>query len=353
MLIRFVNTAILALVTILTLTGVYGMVWTLGNWAYEVHRMAGWALITLIPWKAGIAWRSLKRGLGPRFDRGPLVVISVLLAVAALLVIAWGLVWAWNVGPWVFAFRQSAISLHWIVALALVPFLALHVWRRWPRPKRVDFTTRRAALKMLALGGAGVIGWWLAEALAEARADTDTPRSVTGSRERASFSGNGFPITNNAGEGKIRLDAASWQLAVAGAVDAPFTLTYDELLALPVSEVTATIDCTTGWYSTQVWRGVRLVDLLARAGVQPPVGSLRIGTISGYLADFPLAEANEILLATHVGGETLTHGHGYPVRAVVPSRRGWFWVKWVTGIEALPGPRPARVTSDGKLDVPA
>ena len=69
--------------------------------------------------------------------------------------------------------------------------------------------------------------------LAEARANTDTPRRITGSRERASFSGNGFPITNNASEGKIRLDAESWQLAVAGAVDAPFTLTYDELLALP------------------------------------------------------------------------------------------------------------------------
>ena len=37
--------------------------------------------------------------------------------------------------------------------------------------------------------------------------------------------------------------------------------------------------------------------------------------------------------AKHVGGELLTHVHGAPLRAVVPSRRGWFWVKWLTRIE--------------------
>ena len=48
-----------------------------------------------------------------------------------------------------------------------------------------------------------------------------------------------------------------------------------------------------------------------------------------------LAEARQILIATHVGGEVLTEWHGYPVRAVVPFRRGWFWVKWMGEIIVL------------------
>jgi DMSO/TMAO reductase YedYZ molybdopterin-dependent catalytic subunit len=70
-------------------------------------------------------------------------------------------------------------------------------------------------------------------------------------------------------------------------------------------------------------------------------GSVRIIAVSGYLSDFTLGEVGEILLATHVGGEGLDHWHGFPVRAVVPSRRGWFWVKWLTGVEVLTGPRAA------------
>jgi DMSO/TMAO reductase YedYZ molybdopterin-dependent catalytic subunit len=36
-----------------------------------------------------------------------------------------------------------------------------------------------------------------------------------------------------------------------------------------------------------------------------------------------------------VGGEALDHVHGFPLRAVVPARRGWFWVKWVGEVEVL------------------
>ncbi len=48
--------------------------------------------------------------------------------------------------------------------------------------------------------------------------------------------------------------------------------------------------------------------------------------------------SQEILLATHVGGEPLNHSHGFPLRAVAPSRRGWFWVKWVQRIREVSYP---------------
>src|SRR5262245_7636452 len=99
MTLRFVNTTILILIILLTITGVYGLVWTLNGWLFEVHRAAGWALIALIPWKVAISWRSLKRGLGSSFDRSVVVVVSVALATITFIVLGLGLAWAWRIEP--------------------------------------------------------------------------------------------------------------------------------------------------------------------------------------------------------------------------------------------------------------
>ena len=339
MLVRFTNTLLLALVGLLTLTGVYGLVWPFPGWMYDVHRWAGWSLIALIPWKTLISFRSLKRGLQPRFDRSVMIVVSMALAAGTLFVLVLGVMWAWRLGPellWLGAYGDTAISWHWMIALGLLPFFVGHAWRRWPRPRRADFLSRRSALKLAALGAAGVAGWGLAEYLA--RTNASAPRRFTGSREQDSFTGNQFPVTNSVGEGQVRVPADDWRLTLGGAVGKPLTLTYADLLALPNAEKAATIDCTTGWYSTQKWRGLPLPDLLALAQMDSAASAVRLRGISGYAMDFTLAEAQEILLATHVGGEVLDHWHGFPLRAVVPSRRGWLWVKWVIEVEVLVRP---------------
>ena len=201
--------------------------------------------------------------------------------------------------------------------------------------KRADFISRRGALKLFGLAVAGVAGWAVAEAFASLRQNPDEPRRFTGSREKGSFSGLGYPTNNNVGDGHIVLDPATWTLTLKGALNNPFALTHAQTLALPTSDVTATLDCTDGWYSTQTWSGIRLNDLLTQAGLQPEAIAIVLKAASGYPAFFTLAEANEILLATHVGGTALDHGHGFPLRAVVPSRRGWQWVKWLTEIEVV------------------
>jgi DMSO/TMAO reductase YedYZ molybdopterin-dependent catalytic subunit len=55
-----------------------------------------------------------------------------------------------------------------------------------------------------------------------------------------------------------------------------------------------------------------------------------------------VAEAREALLATHVGGERLSHGHGFPLRLVAPGRRGFQWVKWVERVEVRERGDPAQ-----------
>jgi hypothetical protein len=333
---RFINMLILGLFVVLGLTGLYGLVWPFPSILFEIHRAAAWALILLIPWKAIISFRSLKRGLDRRIDRNLMVMVSVVLSIATLGVLVLGLMWKWNLGEyytWIAGNGYTAVGWHWGIAIGLAPLFLLHVWRRWPRPKRVDFTGRRQTLKLIGVGAAAFFGWGLAEALAKALEDVDTPRRFTGSRESGSFTGLSFPVTSGADQGKIRLDPETWNLRVTGAVSNPLVLTYADVLARSASELVATLDCTGGWYSRQAWQGLYLVELLEQAGVrQEAIGILLKGVLD-YSAPFTLAQAEEILLATHVGGMVLDHPHGYPLRAVVPSRRGWHWVKWMTEIE--------------------
>jgi DMSO/TMAO reductase YedYZ molybdopterin-dependent catalytic subunit len=70
-------------------------------------------------------------------------------------------------------------------------------------------------------------------------------------------------------------------------------------------------------------------------GAMPTAGWLRVESYTGYRWSFPLDEAPRLLLATHMSGEPLTHGHGAPVRLVAPGRRGFQWVKWVVRIELM------------------
>ena len=333
---RFINTLILILFCILGLTGLYGLVWPFPSSLFEIHRIAGWALIVLIPWKGAISLRSLSRGWSSRFGHNAMILISILLTLATVTVLILVLMWTWHLGPyyvWIGSYAYSGIGWHWGIALGLAPLFILHVWQRWPRPKKVDFAGRRQALKLLGLGAAALVGWGMSDLLA--KAVEGASRRFTGSREQGSFEGNAHPVTTASDQGKIKLDPGTWSLAITGAVKKPLRLSYKDLLDGSTSKVTATLDCTGGWYTAQIWRGIPLTTLLTEAQLLPEVVGVVLRGVQDYTAPFTLEQAREILLATHVGEEVLNHEHGFPLRAVVPARRGWHWVKWLTEIEII------------------
>ena len=335
---RFINSLILILFIVLALTGLYGLVWPFPSSLFVIHRIAGWALIVLIPWKGAIALRSLSRGVDRRLSRNVMLLVSILLTLATVIILLVILIWKWQIGDyyvWIGSYAYSGIGWHWGIALGLLPLFIIHVWQRWPRPKRVDFTGRRQTLKLIGFGAAAVFSWGLAETLASSMESKGARRRFTGSREEGSFAGNEHPVTTAPDEGKIKLDPETWNLHIKGAVDKPVQLSYAKILTLSTSEVTATLDCTGGWYTVQTWRGVRLTDLLQQAGVRPEAAGIILRGVADYTAPFTLAQVEEILLATYVGQEILNHVHGFPLRAVVPSRRGWHWVKWMTEIEVI------------------
>ena len=336
---RFINTLILSLLLVLTLTGVYGLFFPFPSTLFDIHRIAAWALIILIPWKTIISLRSLRRGLDRRFARNIMILVSILIAIPTLLILVFGLIWKWNIGEyylWMAGYGYSVIGWHWGIAVYfLLPLYALHTWRRWHHPQQADFAGRRQTLKLIGLGVASVAAWRISEALAKTFQSEDSRRRFTGSREEGSFGGNVHPVTSGPNQGEIKLDSNTWNLSLNGAVKKPLSLTYADVLALSASEVTATLDCTGGWYTVQTWRGLQLSDLLGQAGLNVDAVGVVLKGVFEYTAPFTLVQAPEILLATYVGDQILNHSHGFPLRAVVPSRRGWHWVKWLTEIEVV------------------
>ena len=156
-------------------------------------------------------------------------------------------------------------------------------------------------------------------------------RRFTGSYEANSFSGNRFPTVSWLNDSIRPIDPAAWSLTVRGAVDRPLVIGYGDIN--PTAEITATVDCTGGWHSTQVWRGLLVSDLLAMSGLKPSARSVTVRSVTGYYRRFSTSEIATFLLATHVGGEAVSHGHGFPLRLAAPGKRGFEWVKWVTEIE--------------------
>jgi DMSO/TMAO reductase YedYZ molybdopterin-dependent catalytic subunit len=105
-------------------------------------------------------------------------------------------------------------------------------------------------------------------------------------------------------------------------------VTLDELLALPQREVRTVLDCTSGWWTEQVWSGVPVLDVLPRAS-----GSFAFVSVTGHRIVLSANDLGTAILATHVAGEPLSPGHGYPLRLVVPGLRGYHWVKWLASVE--------------------
>jgi DMSO/TMAO reductase YedYZ molybdopterin-dependent catalytic subunit len=139
-----------------------------------------------------------------------------------------------------------------------------------------------------------------------------------------------------------QVDRGQWRLEIGGAVDHPFTLTYDELLALPRVDQTSTMECISNEVGNYLignvkWNGVRLKDLLERVGVQDGVIDIKLTAAEGYTESIPLAKALEetTLIAYGIDGEALAVKHGFPARLRVPGLYGEKNVKWLTKVEAV------------------
>ena len=165
-----------------------------------------------------------------------------------------------------------------------------------------------------------------------------------------------FPMPEIAG--------SDWRLQIEGDVEHPFELSYEQLRAMKLKTLFATLECAgnnrrflepkmsgvqwgQGAVGNAAWRGVPLADLLTRA--RPKAEAIEVilegadqgpldkpgappGEIS-FARSVPLKKAvADVLLAYEMNGEELSQSHGFPLRAVVP---GWYAmasIKWLRRI---------------------
>jgi hypothetical protein len=321
------NVAILTLLVAQLVTGYFGF--TNGReanrWLLWLHGIGAYALVVLFLWKGALIFDAIRRKRVWTRARLAFIVLLLLL----LLTVLAGLLWTFY-GP-IYLGGFSLVSIHMYLAVLLIPLLAWHSWKM-----RFIWRVRGTLGRRLFLGTAvatlaGLLLWRTADWSKAQLALPGTRRRFTGSYETGSFTPH-FPVVSWIADHPPPVDVNEWQLRIDGAVQQPISLSYEQLREMGTDEQEATLDCTGGWYTAQLWRGVALARLLEMAGLAEGAMSVTVTAVSGYQRRFTLAEANRYLLALEVVGVPLSHGHGFPARLVAFDQRGVNWVKWVTHI---------------------
>lgn len=161
------------------------------------------------------------------------------------------------------------------------------------------------------------------------------------------------------------VDVASFRLAVRGHVGQPLSLTLPDLLTMPRVELAAVNQCSGNsrglfeprvagaqWFNGAMgnakWTGVRLRDVLDKAGVKPGAVSVRFHGLDDALVDgapkfmkslaIDHARDGEVMIAYQMNGDQLPLLNGFPLRLIVPGWYSTYWVKMLSDIEVLDAP---------------
>jgi sulfite oxidase len=159
-------------------------------------------------------------------------------------------------------------------------------------------------------------------------------------------------------------NAKTWRLVVDGDVQTPLNLSIADLQQMPRAEATCVLQCAGNGRAFQTptvpgvqwkygavgnarWSGVRLRDVLVRAGVRPAAKHLHLfgsddppGKVPPFHRSIELEKAmDDCILAYEMNGRPLTPQHGAPLRMVVPGWAGDHWMKWLVRLTASAAPQ--------------
>jgi DMSO/TMAO reductase YedYZ molybdopterin-dependent catalytic subunit len=162
-----------------------------------------------------------------------------------------------------------------------------------------------------------------------------------------------------------KVDVAAYKVAVRGHVNQALSLSMADLLAMPRVELAAVNQCSgnsRGLFQPRVsggqwangamgnaqWTGVRLRDVLDRAGVKAGAVAVRFNGLDEPVVDgapdfmksldVDHARDGEVMLAYQMNGEQLPLLNGFPLRLIVPGWYSTYWVKMLNDIEVLDAP---------------
>jgi DMSO/TMAO reductase YedYZ molybdopterin-dependent catalytic subunit len=162
-----------------------------------------------------------------------------------------------------------------------------------------------------------------------------------------------------------QIDVATFRVALRGHVNNPLSLSLADILAMPRVEIAAVNQCSgnsRGMFQPRVaggqwdngamgnarWTGVRLRDLLDRAGVKAGAVAVRFNGLDEPVVDgapdfiksldVDHARDGEVMVAFAMNGEQLPLLNGFPLRLIVPGWYSTYWVKTLSDIEVLDTP---------------
>ena len=164
----------------------------------------------------------------------------------------------------------------------------------------------------------------------------------------------------------LEIDPDTYKLSIGGAVDKPLTVTLADLKKdFEAVEVTAVLQCSgnsrgfqtprvpggqlgNGAMGNAMWKGVRLKDLLTKAGVKAGAKQVSFNGLDkpvnektpDFVKAIELDQAmdGELIIAYEMNGEPLPFLNGFPLRLVVPGHYGTYWVKHLNEISVLTEP---------------
>lgn len=263
------------------------------------------------------------------------------------------------------ASRPSSGALGWLPgAVGTVVGVLLLRWqlrllaeRRQARP---DGEATGVDRRVLLTGAAGAIAATVAVSATGEQATTRVTPSVT--LPPPDSAAPAFPTgveTTHAGVSPLRtpvpdfyrvdtalvvpqLSTAGWKLQISGMVSAPYEVTWDELLAMPLIERDITLTCVSNeiggpYCGSTRWTGVPVADLLRRAGPDPAADQVLSSSVDGYTSSTPLAlllDGRDAMIAIAMDGQPLTQVHGFPARLLTPGVYGYVGAtKWLTHLK--------------------
>ncbi|WP_048546838.1 molybdopterin-dependent oxidoreductase, partial [Nostocoides jenkinsii] len=136
-----------------------------------------------------------------------------------------------------------------------------------------------------------------------------------------------------------KVDVDTWTLEIDGMVEKPFTMTFAELSEMPLIERDITMTCVSnevggGYIGAARWLGVRLTDVLDRAGITGSPDQVLSTAVDGFTISTPLAvvrDGRDAMIAIGMNGAQLTDTHGFPARLITPGLYGFVGAtKWLT-----------------------
>ena len=135
---------------------------------------------------------------------------------------------------------------------------------------------------------------------------------------------------------------AGWTVTVGGLVEAPFTLSMAEIMALPQRTQITRHDCVEGWSAIGKWTGPQLSHILDRAKLKPEARFIVFRCAdnlngSDYYESVDLIDAfhPQTIIAHSLNDAPLEVKNGAPLRMRIERQLGYKHAKYLTGIELV------------------